>query len=78
MKSAAEDRMNPPPAICRAQGVHELPKKHSPDKRPLFPKTGARSTTDSIEARRYGRLCDRGKERRRSLIKREANRTITG
>ena len=49
MKSAAEDRMNPPPAICRAQGVHELPKKHSPDKRPLFPKTGARSTTGSLE-----------------------------
>jgi hypothetical protein len=41
--------MNPPPAICRAQGVHELPKKHSPDKRPLFPKTGARSTTGSLE-----------------------------
>ena len=43
--------MNPPPAICRAQGVHELPKKHSPDKRPLFPKTGARSTTGSLKAR---------------------------
>ena len=72
--------MNPPPAICRAQGAHRAAEKHSPDKRPLFPKTGARSTTDSIEARRYGRLCDRGKERRRSftLIKREANRTITG
>jgi hypothetical protein len=65
--------------LPRAGSAPELPKRIPPTT-PLFPKTGARSTTDSIEARRYGRLCDRGKERRRSftLIKREANRTITG
>ena len=72
--------MNPPARyLPRTGSAPELPKRIPPTM-PLFPKTGARSTTDSIEARRYGRLCDRGKERRRSftLIKREANRTITG
>jgi hypothetical protein len=67
LKSAGgEPHESPARYLPRAGSAPELPKRIPPTT-PLFPKTGARSTTDSIEARCYGRLCDRGKERRRSL-----------